>query len=112
MTTYFEGEIIGNNKHSFATNHPEWGSSWKLDKKHWEKFPAYRQLSSADKSANSSPNLMRREHVFMRWKENFLVPDHRVRNLRGASYEGFYYICFSRVTGSITGIYFHAQSEK
>jgi hypothetical protein len=58
------------------------------------------------------PNLAQREHVFMRWKERFLVPDHRVRTISGASFEGFYYICFNQVTGTVSGIYFHAKSEK
>lgn len=48
----------------------------------------------------------------MRWKEYFLVPDHRVKQITGASFEGFYYICFNQVTGSVSGIYFHAKSEK
>lgn len=48
----------------------------------------------------------------MRWKEYFLVPDHRVKTINGASFEGFYYICFNQVTGGIEGIYFHAKSEK
>ena len=29
----------------------------------------------------------------MRWKERFLVPDHRVRDINGASFAGFYYVC-------------------
>ena len=48
----------------------------------------------------------------MRWKETFLVPDHRVREISGASFEGFYYICFSQVTGNVSGIYYHARSDK
>lgn len=48
----------------------------------------------------------------MRWKEYFLVPDHRVRSISGASFEGFYYICFNQVEGTVAGIYFHAKSEK
>lgn len=28
----------------------------------------------------------------MRWKERFLVPDHRVNHINGASFAGFYYI--------------------
>ena len=51
-------------------------------------------------------------HLFMRWKESFLVPDHRVRTITGASFEGFYYICFDQVAGGVSGIYFHAKSEK
>lgn len=48
----------------------------------------------------------------MRWKEHFLVPDHRVRTISGASFEGFYYICFNQIQGTVSGIYFHAKSEK
>lgn len=48
----------------------------------------------------------------MRWKEHFLVPDHRVRTINGASFEGFYYICFNMREGSVSGIYFHSKSEK
>lgn len=55
---------------------------------------------------------MQKEHLFMRWKEYFLVPDHRVKTINGASFEGFYYICFNQITGGIEGIYFHAKSEK
>ena len=31
----------------------------------------------------------------MRWKERFLVPDHRVGNISGASFAGFYYMCLA-----------------
>jgi len=48
----------------------------------------------------------------MRWKEYFLVPDHKVKTITGASFEGFYYICFNQCSGSVSGIYFHAKSEK
>lgn len=48
----------------------------------------------------------------MRWKEHFLVPDHRVRSIAGASFEGFYYATFNQVEGKISGIYFHAKSER
>jgi len=53
-----------------------------------------------------------KENVWMRWKEFFLVPDHTVRDLTGASFDGFYYICFNQITGSITGIYYHLRCEK
>lgn len=48
----------------------------------------------------------------MRWKEHFLVPDHRVRTIHGASFEGFYYISFNQIAGKVSGIYFHSKSEK
>ncbi len=60
----------------------------------------------------ANPGWWTQPNIFMRWKEWFLVPDHRVRSIQGASFEGFYYICFNQVEGKINGIYFHARSEK
>ncbi|OAL42929.1 hypothetical protein IQ07DRAFT_667004 [Pyrenochaeta sp. DS3sAY3a] len=112
LTTYFEGEIIGS-KYTFITQHPEWGSNEKVDRQHWARFPAYKPLSKySSRPEMVSKDWMQKEHLFMRWKEYFLVPDHRVRTISGASFEGFYYICFNQVTGGIEGIYFHAKSEK
>ncbi|PSN73208.1 hypothetical protein BS50DRAFT_653656 [Corynespora cassiicola Philippines] len=112
LTTYFEGEIIGN-KYTFITQHPEWGSNDKVDRQHWARFPAYKPLAKySGRPELITKDWMQKEHLFMRWKEYFLVPDHRVRTINGASFEGFYYICFNQVSGSIEGIYFHAKSEK
>ncbi|CUS08704.1 unnamed protein product [Tuber aestivum] len=112
LTTYFEGEMIGD-KYTFQTRRPEWGSSEKNDYQHWARFPAYRPLASKAKRADFNyRGFEQKEHIFMRWKEYFLVPDHRVKQITGASFEGFYYICFNQITGSVSGIYFHAKSEK
>ncbi|KAF1975074.1 hypothetical protein BU23DRAFT_552907 [Bimuria novae-zelandiae CBS 107.79] len=112
LTTYFEGEIIGS-KYTFITQHPEWGSNEKVDRQHWGRFSAYKPLSKySSRPAELTKDWMQKEHLFMRWKEYFLVPDHRVKTITGASFEGFYYICFNQVSGSIEGIYFHAKSEK
>jgi len=112
LTTYFEGEIIGN-KHTFKTAHPEWGSSEKVDMQHWARFPAWRPLAKAARSPSFNfKDYAQRENLFMRWKEYFLVPDHKVKTITGASFEGFYYICFNQCSGSVSGIYFHARSEK
>lgn len=112
LTTYFEGEIIGT-KYTFQTRHPEWGSNDKVDLQHWGRFPAWKPLAKhAKRSDFSYKNFAEGENIFMRWKEYFLVPDHRVRTISGASFEGFYYICFNQVQGSVSGIYFHAKSEK
>ncbi|KAK7398363.1 hypothetical protein QQX98_012257 [Neonectria punicea] len=112
LTTYFEGEIIGT-KYSFYTEHDNWGANSKVDLSHWAKFPAFRPFQ---KQARKGPITIRdgaqREHIFMRWKEHFLVPDHRVRTITGASFEGFYYICFNQIKGEVSGIYFHSKSEK
>lgn len=112
LTTYFEGEMIGD-KYSFQTRRPEWGSCEKNDFQHWARFPAYKPLGSKAKRADFSyANFAQKENIFMRWKEYFLVPDHRVRQISGASFEGFYYICFNQTSGTVSGIYFHAKSEK
>lgn len=112
LTTYFEGEIIGT-KYTFQTRHEEWGSNAKVDMQHWARFPAWLPLAKQAKRPDFSfKNFAQRENIFMRWKEYFLVPDHRVKTISGASFEGFYYICFNQVQGTISGIYFHAKSEK
>jgi len=112
LTTYFEGEIIGS-KYTFLTQHQDWGSTDKVDLQHWAKFSAFRPFQKqARKGHMHIPQLAQRENIFMRWKEHFLVPDHRVRTISGASFEGFYYICFNQIQGTVSGIYFHAKSEK
>ncbi|KAL8948676.1 MAG: hypothetical protein Q9222_005159 [Ikaeria aurantiellina] len=112
LTTYFDGEIIGS-KYTFQTRHPSWGATDKTDMQHWARFPAWRPLAKQAKKPDFHyKNFAQRENIFMRWKESFLVPDHRVREISGASFEGFYYICFNQCNGDISGIYFHAKSEK
>jgi len=114
LTTYFEGEIIGP-KYTFRTQHEDWGSNDKVDLQHWGKFAAFRPFQKQARARNGAlhiPHVAQRENIFMRWKEHFLVPDHRVRTLSGASFEGFYYICFNQLEGKVEGIYFHAKSEK
>lgn len=32
------------------------------------------------------------QYIYMRWKEEFLLPDSRVKQIPNASFEGFYYI--------------------
>lgn len=51
------------------------------------------------------------EYIFMRWKELFLVPDHKLVEVRGASYSGFYYVCMRVKTGSLEGYYYHNNSD-
>ncbi|OIW28807.1 hypothetical protein CONLIGDRAFT_577439 [Coniochaeta ligniaria NRRL 30616] len=114
LTTYFEGEIIGT-KYGFNTQHPSWGASDKTDLSHWAKFQAFRPFQKQMKKGSGNiviKDVANRENIFMRWKEHFLVPDHRVRTIHGASFEGFYYICFNQLRGEVSGIYFHSKSEK
>ncbi|KAI1616072.1 vacuolar import and degradation protein-domain-containing protein [Exophiala viscosa] len=120
LTTFFTGEIIGgpNQKYSFRTRDPAWGASDKTDLTHWARFPAWRPLSLQAKRNINFVYPLNHEHwwqqecIFMRWKEHFLVPDYKLKSIQGASFEGFYYICFNQVEGRVSGIYFHSKSEK
>ena len=40
----------------------------------------------------------------------FLVPDHKVDSINGASYEGFYYICADLENSILDGFYYHHSS--
>jgi hypothetical protein len=55
--------------------------------------------------------LAQTDYVYMRWKEHFLVPDHKIKDINGASFAGFYYICFRKSTSQVEGYYFHRNSE-
>ena len=55
--------------------------------------------------------LEKTDFVFMRWKEHFLVPDHKIKDINGASFAGFYYICFQKSKSTVDGFYFHRNSE-
>lgn len=47
----------------------------------------------------------------LRLQEQFLVPDHTIKDISGASFAGFYYICFQKSTATIEGYYYHRSSE-
>jgi hypothetical protein len=109
MVTFFDGEIISE-KHPFLTR--KWDADEDVDKRHWSKFLAFCQYN---KNFNSDSfdykELRERDHVFMRWKEHFLVPDHTIKDINGASFAGFYYICFQKSTSTVEGYYYHRNSE-
>ncbi|KAF9350239.1 GID complex subunit 4, VID24 [Mortierella sp. AD094] len=133
LTTYFEAEIIGP-KHSFHTR--KWDADELIDEEHWTQFEPFECLANSvfygadddddneddDEEDGRCPhhlnydphtyNHKNEDVVFMRWKEHFLVPDHRVQGISGASFAGFYYICYNKKTGSISGYYYHHTSEK
>lgn len=109
LTTFFDGEIISK-KHPFLTR--KWDADEDVDRKHWGKFLSFYNFS---KTFNSDTfdydELDRTDFVFMRWKEHFLVPDHTIKDISGASFAGFYYICFQKSTATIEGYYYHRSSE-
>ncbi|KAF7242933.1 hypothetical protein EYD10_10576 [Varanus komodoensis] len=109
LTTFFEGEIISK-KHPFLTR--KWDADEDVDRKHWGKFPAFYQYAKTFNSDDFDyEDLKKDDFVFMRWKEQFLVPDHTIKDISGASFAGFYYICFQKSAASIEGYYYHRSSE-
>lgn len=109
LTTFFDGEIISE-KYPFLTR--KWDADQGVDKKHWSKFAPFNQFA---KTFNSDTfdykRLAKMDFVFMRWKEHFLVNDHKITDINGASFLGFYYICFQESTATIEGFYYHRSSE-
>ncbi|KAG8929962.1 hypothetical protein FRC01_003473 [Tulasnella sp. 417] len=95
LTTYFDAEIIGE-RYGFLTTQPDLGATETEDMTHWGRFPAFRSLKNEMRRPNLTISDRHREKkgvVFMRWKERFLVPDWKVRDINGASFAGFYYVC-------------------
>jgi hypothetical protein len=85
LTTYFDAEIIGN-RYGFLTQN--WGANEQEDMIHWNRFPTFRYVKNEMKKPNLTISDRDRGAVFMRWKERFLVPDHRVQDINGASFAG------------------------
>lgn len=108
LTTFFDGEIIGE-KHPFLTR--KWDADEEVDRKHWGKFQSFSKFSQFNSDKFDYEELKKTDFVFMRWKEHFLVPDHKVKDINGASFAGFYYICFTKSTATIEGYYYHRSSE-
>ncbi|KAB1265256.1 Glucose-induced degradation protein 4-like protein [Camelus dromedarius] len=119
LTTFFEGEIISK-KHPFLTR--KWDADEDVDRKHWGKFLAFYQYAKSFNSDDFDYEALKNgDYVFMRWKpaapdpvclqEQFLVPDHTIKDISGASFAGFYYICFQKSAASIEGYYYHRSSE-
>ncbi|KAG0275033.1 hypothetical protein BGZ95_009247 [Linnemannia exigua] len=109
LTTFFDAEIIGS-AHSFVTK--KWDASAKTDKEHWTLFKPFEPMCDIFTNDDFKYDFQGKDVIFMRWKEHFLVPDHRVEGITGASFAGFYYICYNISKGEIEGYYYHQSSEK
>ncbi|KAJ2813601.1 GID complex subunit 4, VID24 [Coemansia furcata] len=110
LTTYFDAQIVGSSSHSFVTN--QWDASVDTDRTHWSFFPAFRQHRNRFDCNDFKYHLsMSDKYIFMRWKERFVVPNYKLSRISGASYDGFYYVCYDREEASITGYYFHRDSD-
>ncbi|XP_020788714.1 glucose-induced degradation protein 4 homolog isoform X2 [Boleophthalmus pectinirostris] len=109
LTTFFAGEIISR-KRPFLTR--KWDADEDVDRKHWGKFqPFCKYAKSFNSDCFDYDVLEKSDYIFMRWKEQFLVPDHTIKDISGASFAGFYYICFQKSTATIEGYYYHRSSE-
>jgi len=118
LTTFFEADVIGP-QHSFFTE--KFDASENDDHYYWSQFPEFKQLNEAknyvsETEVSLSPrskefyNFNQHDSVFMRWKELFLVPDHRIEHISGASYAGFYYIAYDYRKNTIDGYYYHKEN--
>lgn len=157
ITTCFKGEIINNpmtqisrgsngakntyrggsgaetKKYSFITEEKNWSSFPKNDLDHWKKITGspytYTETDLRRKLQQIQSGNVNLLHIYMRWKEEFLLPDSRIKLLTGASFEGFYYIVLNLGSatephvlengkvpelspGTMNGLYFYTQSEK
>ncbi|XP_014889140.1 glucose-induced degradation protein 4 homolog isoform X3 [Poecilia latipinna] len=109
LTTFFVGEIISRRR-PFLTR--KWDADEDVDRKHWGKFQAFYKHGKTFNSDNFDYKALENsDYIFMRWKEQFLVPDHTIKDISGASFAGFYYICFQKSTATIEGYYYHRSSE-
>lgn len=88
LTTYFHAEIIGS-RYGFVTS-DEWGASEKDDMTHWSRFPAFRSVRNQLKRPGLTMRDRGRKTIFMRWKERFLVPDHKTTEISGARLVSFF----------------------
>ncbi|KAG6868705.1 hypothetical protein C0993_011643 [Termitomyces sp. T159_Od127] len=107
LTTYFDAEIIGT-RYGFLTRN--WGATEQEDLTHWARFPAFRDIKDELKRPHMKLADRDRSIVFMRWKERFLVPNHRVSEINGASFAGekvtFYHHQYRILTAFIVGFYY------
>jgi glucose-induced degradation protein 4 len=82
LTTYFDAEIIGS-RFGFLTS-PDWGANEQDDMKHWSRFSGFRSLKGELRRPTLTMRDKERGITFMRWKERFLVPDHKTKEINGA----------------------------
>ncbi|KAG7192557.1 uncharacterized protein KQ657_001656 [Scheffersomyces spartinae] len=132
-----------NKSYSFLTENKSWGSYPRNDLEHWRRLTnCQHQVSDTvfkKELSNIIKGKLKQGVIYMRWKEEFLLPDSRIKSIRGASFEGFYYIAlntglggtshvhkssradfpfpdginnFVDQSGTITGLYYHKTSEK
>lgn len=135
ITTCFKGEIINNpllhsncklgcreahdkvlRRFSFITENSRWGSCPTNDLVHWSKltgreYTSDEELLESLQQEQEHPDM----HIYMRWKEEFLLPDLRVKLINGASFAGFYYVVLTikgPEAGSVRGLYYYQKDQE
>lgn len=114
LVTYFEGEMVSKDV-SFYTQDKSWGATEDVDIQHWSRFTNWKSQLPVKKILDKSyvhKDPLSHANLYMRWKEQFLVPDAKQDDLEGASFAGFYYMSFNQLTGDISGLYYHRSSER
>ena len=127
ITTFFEGEIISE-KYPFLTRSydkngtnevvdrseahelsPHFHEIWSTLRKYWSKFWSFYPFEYVFNCDDFDYNdLKNTDFVFMRWKERFFVADHTIKDI---SFDGFYYICFTKSMAAIEGYYYQRKSK-
>ncbi|KAJ1730500.1 hypothetical protein LPJ61_002977 [Coemansia biformis] len=113
IVTYWEGEVIDFVNYMPLTN--KWQATCSSDVEHWSLFAAVR--AHQEGFLHEWPESMRgrrmpqvlEEYILMRWKETSFVNVHASET--GLTIEGFYYVCMSRRTGSLEGVYFEPSTR-
>ncbi|KAJ2615004.1 hypothetical protein H4S08_001432 [Coemansia sp. RSA 1365] len=113
VVTCWEGEVVDFVNHSPITG--KWRASCSEDARHWSLFSAVH--AHPETFLHKWPESMRgkrmpqalEDYIFMRWKEISFVNVQPSET--GLTIEGFYYICMSRKTGDIEGVYFDPSTQ-
>ncbi|KMV66421.1 vacuolar import and degradation protein [Encephalitozoon cuniculi EcunIII-L] len=104
LTTYFEGEIIGN-IYPFTT---EEYSMTNPDIIHWKLFPEWR---GEYVYKPGSYNIKKSNFMYIKIKELFLLPDPRLKSIPGASIDGHYYCCYYKNLDCFAGHYYYKNTS-
>ncbi|KAI9006927.1 vacuolar import and degradation protein-domain-containing protein [Hyaloraphidium curvatum] len=111
LTTFWEAEVISSVQ-AFRTG--KWGATEEIDLIHWRRLGPCFEANGFEAaflgSEGEPPDFHQSPVIFMRLKEEFLIPDHRASCISGVSFQGFYYISFERRSRALSGVYFFPTS--
>ncbi|KAM0673778.1 GID complex subunit 4 [Gurleya vavrai] len=93
LNTYFEGKLIGM-QHSFTEN--------REDPDNWRRF---KKWNSEYATGNATYDINESRHLYIKIKEQFLLPDPKITSVQGASIEGCYYCCYYKSLDCFAGFY-------